>query len=206
MSILNQEKFNLLRNRVIFSALILVGVLSLIMAFKPEPARIKAQIQYLPTPTPFISPSPKATPIASILKRAILNLATKVQASPDPTYISAASPTPNPSVSQSEQKADSKKLQVNILINNNTEFSVLLEPGSNQCDVLSKALEQGKISSLNMRYDDNLKTYAIYQINGLGKENSVWWVYEVNGQSPSQGCSYIKASEGDQIKWRYIGS
>jgi len=39
-----------------------------------------------------------------------------------------------------------------------------------------------------------------------GKETSVWWTYTVNGQSPDQGCSFIKTKNNDSVEWKYIGS
>ena len=96
--------------------------------------------------------------------------------------------------------------QINVSINNSLNFTLDIEDGANQCDVLSKALADGKISSLNMKYDGNLGTYAVYQINGIGKETSVWWTYTVNGQSPDQGCSFIKTKNNDSVEWKYIGS
>jgi len=109
-----------------------------------------------------------------------------------------SNPTPTP--------VDTSTSQVNLSINGGSSFSVVVNKDANQCDVLSKALEQGKISILDMRYDKTYETYAVYQINGIGKENSVWWVYTVNGHSPSQGCSYIKANNDDKVEWKYVGS
>lgn len=57
-----------------------------------------------------------------------------------------------------------------------------------------------------MRYNNDLGSYGVYQINGIGKDNAIWWTYTVNGQSPSQGCSYIKANNNDKVEWKYIGS
>ncbi len=134
-------------------------------------------------------------------------------------------PSPTPSITQTTNFSDTpisetsqitspstiplpttQIIQVNLSINASSSFAVFVSEGANQCDVLSKALADGKISSLNMRYDSNFETFAVYQINGLGKENSVWWTYLVNGQSPNQGCSFIKVKNNDSVEWRYIGS
>ncbi len=114
---------------------------------------------------------------------------------------SAASPTVQPTTQPSVQT-----FQVNLSINGSSVGSVTLDQGANQCDVLSRAKDQGKISSLLMKYDNNLGTNGVYQINGQGKENSVWWVYKVNGQSPGQGCSLVKANSGENIEWSYQGN
>jgi hypothetical protein len=57
-----------------------------------------------------------------------------------------------------------------------------------------------------MRYNADYGTNAVYQINGIGKENAVWWGFKVNGQSPTQGCSYIKVNNGDNVLWEYAGN
>ncbi len=122
------------------------------------------------------------------------------QTGSNPTVIqnSSAQPTTPPTVTVAENK-------VSVSINGTSSFEVKVAVGSNQCDVLSKASQDGKIS-LNMRYDNSLGSNAVYQINGLGRDNSVWWTYTVNGQSPSQGCSFVKANNGDNVEWKYIGS
>src|SRR3989344_15428 len=43
------------------------------------------------------------------------------------------------------------------------------------------------------------------QINGVGKGDSVWWTYKVNGKRPSAGCSQVKANNNDNVVWEYIG-
>lgn len=98
------------------------------------------------------------------------------------------------------------KLKVNLTVNGSGAFPVEVSSGANQCDVLSQALAIGKIQSLNMRFNSDMGTYAVYQINGIGKDNSVWWTYKVNGQSPQQGCSYVKVNNGDNSEWSYIGN
>lgn len=102
--------------------------------------------------------------------------------------------------------SNSTTFEVFLKVNGTSVGNVNLPQGSNQCDVLNKALEQGKITSLNMKYDSNYGSYAVYQINKIGNLSSVWWVYKVNGQSPSKGCSYISANSADNIEWEYVGS
>jgi hypothetical protein len=118
------------------------------------------------------------------------------QQASQPTATAVPQPTSAPAV---------KTFQVNLKINGSSVGNVDMQEGNNQCDVLSRAKDQGKISSLTMRYINDLGTYGVYQINGIGQENTVWWVYKINGQSPSQGCSYIKANSGDSVEWEYKG-
>ncbi|MBI5451907.1 DUF4430 domain-containing protein [Candidatus Gottesmanbacteria bacterium] len=122
-----------------------------------------------------------------------------------PKVANAQSNTVSPTVQPTSQPAI-QTFQVSLLINGSAVGTVTLDQGANQCDVLTKAKDQGKISSLLMKYDSSLGTNGVYQINGQGKENSVWWVYKVNGQSPGQGCSLVKANNGDKIEWSYQGS
>lgn len=164
-----------------------------------------------PSPTPeeikvAAKVSPKAAAIAyktSISSPSPIATSQPVQgATQEPSPVPTSTPTPTPTATPSVVN----NYQVNVSVTSGGSFSVTIPEGSNQCEVLSKALEQGKISSLNMRFESNFGSNAVYQINGLGKENSVWWGYKVNGQSPSQGCSYIKANSGDNIEWEYKGS
>lgn len=201
----------LLLNRLILIALIILGIISGILAVNSwqtdnrlkntqavvEGAKLQIKSEEAET-------SDKVEPTSSLTS-------TKSIPTPTPTSI----PAPSQSSSSTDQVSNSPTPtassntsfeQVNLSINGSSSLTIAVNKVSNQCDVLSKALEQGKISSLNMRYDKTYETYAVYQINGIGKENSVWWVYTVNGQSPSQGCSYIKTNSGDNIEWKYIGS
>lgn len=117
-----------------------------------------------------------------------------------PTNIPAPEPTSIPTTSTPQN------FKISLTINGSSVGSIDVSQGANQCDVLSQALSQGKIQSLNMRYNNDLGTNAVYQINGIGKENSVWWTFKVNGQSPNQGCSYIKVGDNDNVEWSYIGN
>ncbi len=123
----------------------------------------------------------------------------------EPTNTPAPQPTNTPPPAETSTKEE-QGLAVSLNINGSLVGSFGIPQDSNQCDVLTHALSQGKIQSLNMRFNNDLGTNAVYQINGIGKENTVWWTFKVNGQSPSQGCSYIKANNGDNIVWEYIGN
>jgi hypothetical protein len=131
------------------------------------------------------------------------SLGTVIIATPNPTGTIASTTTNQNSSSTNNQQ---NSIKVNLSINDGSSFSVEIPSGSNQCDVLTKAKSDGKISSLNMKYISDMGSYGIYQINGIGKENQVWWVYKVNGQSPSQGCDHVKANNNDSISWKYLGS
>jgi len=114
--------------------------------------------------------------------------------------------TPTPTRPIQPTPTDSTKLSISLSISGSSVGSFDIPQDSNQCDVLSQALAQGKIQSLNMRYNNDMGTNAVYQINGIGKENAVWWTFKVNGQSPIQGCSYIKVNNGDNVLWEYVGN
>ena len=92
---------------------------------------------------------------------------------------------------------------------NDTKPTSQITPSStpkNHCQVLEAALAQGKLSSLNLKFFPSLSSYAVYQINGLGDTNQVWWTYSVNGQQPPYGCSQVMVNQGDVIHWTYAGS
>lgn len=122
------------------------------------------------------------------------------QAVVQPTNTPAPQPTSVPPTSAPQN------LKISLSIAGSSVGTFDIPQGSNQCDVLTQALSQGKIQSLNMRYNADYGTNAVYQINGIGKENAVWWGFKVNGQSPTQGCSFIKVNDGDNVLWEYIGN
>jgi hypothetical protein len=95
-------------------------------------------------------------------------------------------------------------ISVSLSINGQAQGHVQLSSGSTQCDVLSQALAQGVIHSLDMRYSSQLGTEGIYVINGIGDPSTVQWVYEVNGSYPDHGCGYVTARAGDSINWKHI--
>ena len=149
--------------------------------FVQPTSRLKySQISFAPTITPKLQP---------LTEKAISqNTATPTQ-----------NPTPLPTQSLTTY-------QVNLSINGSASFNVNVSKDANQCDVLQNALSQGKISSLNMRYDTTFQTYGVYQINGIGQGNQIFWVYKVNGTSAPKGCSFIPVNQNDTIEWKYIGS
>ncbi|MEK7177797.1 MAG: DUF4430 domain-containing protein [Patescibacteria group bacterium] len=97
-------------------------------------------------------------------------------------------------------------LKVSLTVNSISIGSIDMKSSQNHCDVLSEALSQKKIKSLDMRYNKDFKTSVVYQINGIGKKDSVWWGFKINGKSPDQGCSYIKVKNGDSSDWSYLGN
>jgi len=95
-------------------------------------------------------------------------------------------------------------VEVSLSINDVYKGEVSLAATGTQCDVLQKALEAGVITSLDMRYSAQYKTYAIYVINGQGDPGAIWWTYSVNGKSPPYGCSKTKVAQGDSVNWKYV--
>jgi len=80
-----------------------------------------------------------------------------------------------------------------------------LPQGSDHCAVLTKAFAEGKISGLDMRYDEKYQTNGVFVVNGIGKTDSPWWVYEINGSDAPAGCTQVKVNQGDKIVWEYLG-
>ncbi len=150
-----------------------------------------------PAPTPKISPTPIPTTLLQKMS---------------PTAV-AEEPTPTPAsiiieITTSQQQSSTQVAQpvVHVSVSGGNSFDLQIASDANQCDVLTKAQADGKISDLSMKFDSSLGSYGVYKINGLGKDNAVWWTYSVNGQDPPKGCSFIKANNDDHIVWKYIGS
>ena len=160
-------------------------------------------------PTAVITQAPTKTPNpTNSFKHQIVAPSSTPVTSTQASSNNQQNPTSTQAPQQNSQTSNNstQAFQVNLKINGSPVGSIDLSEGANQCDVLTLAKDQGKISSLLMKYDNSLGTHGVYQINGQGKENSIWWTYKVNGQSPSQGCSYIKANSGDSAEWEYVGN
>ncbi len=97
-------------------------------------------------------------------------------------------------------------ISLNLSIDSQVKGMVMVTAGSSQCNVLSQALAEGVISSLDMRYSSQYGTEGVYVIDGLGDPGTVWWTYKVNGTPPPYGCSYTTAHNGDSVNWQYVKS
>ncbi|PJA55894.1 hypothetical protein CO165_01150 [Candidatus Roizmanbacteria bacterium CG_4_9_14_3_um_filter_33_18] len=120
-----------------------------------------------------------------------------------PIQLTKLSNTPSPTVVPTKTE---QNVKVSLSINDLPAGQVDMKSNQNHCDVLSEALSQKKIKSLDMRYNKDFKTSVVYQINGIGKKDSVWWGFKVNSKSPDQGCSYINVKNGDSSDWSYLGN
>ena len=82
-----------------------------------------------------------------------------------------------------------------------SSFSVELTDGMSVCDVLQKAKDDGKISSLTIddSYLSTLKSKYVSEINKY-KNN---WTFTVNGNSPL-GCSLSYPKPNDIIVWKFL--
>lgn len=140
---------------------------------------------------------------------------------PPPTAPPTPKPSPNPQTqttnphtqganapttpaTETADKPQPATIAVSLSINGSRKGEVSIEPGKNHCDVLNQALADGTIDSLDLRWNAAWKTYGVYKINGQGEDNTINWVYEVNGKSPHVGCSLAKPAAGDTINWKYL--
>lgn len=169
---------------IYFSPRYFLGIEKKIIAYKQE------KIQ--PTPTGIATQEPSVEDAAHSLPLV------------SPTEIPPS--TTQPTSVQAPTSVPATTFSVNLSLNGSSVGQITMKNGQNQCDVLQNALSQGKIQSLNMRYDNSLGTNGVYQINGVGKDNAVWWTYKVNGTEPGQGCSYVHADSNESIEWDYIGN
>jgi len=167
-----------------------------------------------PTPEPAVlavtsapSPEPTDTPTPTTAQKNIFTKKTQPTSTPTPTPTTSPQARTNPETqaTSTPTPTPTQSITVAVQINSDPSFSLSINSGQNHCDVLSSALSQGKLSSLNMQYNPSFGSYAVYQINGLGTEGQVWWTYSVNGQNPPLGCSHITANNGDSIHWSYAG-
>lgn len=110
----------------------------------------------------------------------------------------------SPTATNTSEVQVSQNLKVMLSINSVSKGTISMTAGSNQCQVLGQALQQGFIQSLDMRYSEQYKTMAVYVINGLGESNEIWWTYSVNGKPPPFGCSKMTVRNGDQVNWWYV--
>lgn len=167
-----------------------------------DTAAIKTESKSLPTPlfTPgkkllgLIQPlaTPKQTLTINQEKKSEINISpTKGAVNPTQTPIPTSEPTIN-------------VLQVNLEIKNgdsSSNFSIGISENMNVCDVLSKARDEGKISSVSFddSYMETFKSKFVTEINGI-KSN---WVFKVNGTSPL-GCSLYTVKNSDKIEWETL--
>lgn len=118
-------------------------------------------------------------------------------------FYTKPSDTPSPTIAPTKTE---QNVKVSLSINGLPVGQIDMKSSQNHCDVLSEALSQKKIKSLDMRYNKDFKTSVVYLINGIGKRDSVWWGFKINGKSPDQGCSYINVKNGDSSDWSYLGN
>lgn len=126
--------------------------------------------------------------------------ATNRSGSPASTSATTAAANSQPAAAPAAQPS---AISVTLSVNGSGKGQVRLTAGSNQCDVLTQARAEGVISSLNMRYNSQYGSEAVYVIDGIGDPGTVNWTYAVNGTPPPYGCSFAQAHNGDSVNWQY---
>jgi hypothetical protein len=210
------QKFSFFKSPWVIAAFICFAIAFAIPFFAPKTTDVKGvSKKATPTPTHSASSGQAATSteavsetgwIASPTHSASSGQATATSVPQQAASTATTTPTHSASSGQAQQSQTVETFQVHLSINGSSVGDVTMQKDQNQCDVLTRAKEQGKISQLLMKYDNSLGTNGVYQINGTGKENAVWWTYTVNGIFPGQGCSYVKANSGDTVVWEYQGN
>ena len=121
------------------------------------------------------------------------------------SYTGQAASATSPGTAQTASGASpgSAIVTVSLSVNGSYAGRVTLPGSDNQCDVLSEALSEGVINYLDMRYDPQNRSYAVYVINNIGDSSSVWWTYTVNG-GWVPGCSSTPVHNNDSVNWQYI--
>lgn len=173
---------------------------------------VKKTVQAVPSPTAIAkvavsSPStgPVQSPVSSPKNTQIAE-STKPSSTPIPVNTASVTPsvTPSPSVDPSVTPVPSPVQSVATLSikspSGDSSFQISVSGNMNVCDLLQKARDEGKISSLT--FDDSylsaFNSRYVIELNGLRNN----WTFKVNGQSPL-GCSLITVSPNDQIVWEY---
>ncbi len=160
--------------------------------------------------TGYVTKTATTKPIQIVSNQTVLGQSTSHPQSTTPAPKSPSPPsgppksTPAsapPSIASSQPATT---ISASLTINDSSKGHITLPANSNQCDVLTQALKNGQLSSLDMRYSSQYGTYAVYVIDGIGDSNSVWWTYKVNGKSPPYGCSQQPVHDGDAVTWRYV--
>ena len=157
-----------------------------------------------------VTKTPTATSTSTPSPRSVLPLAASPTlppaGGPTTSTLSQTTSTTSTTTANAAPASNPQGNQINVSVTGSSSFTETVPDGSNQCDILTHAQQDGKISQLLMKYDASLGSYGVYQINNLGKNNQVWWTYKVNDQSPPLGCNHIKANNGDSVEWIYVGS
>ena len=179
--------------------------LSIVFAYKNRAVQNKAVLS-LSTPTATITGivSNTATPAVTITYRQ-LPTSTPVPAKKIEEQIVNQIPSNIPillPITAAEPTQAAKLVNVEITAGGNTSsFSLEFTNSINVCDVLEKARNEGKITSLTID-DSYMKTFNskyVKELNGY-KDN---WTFTVNGNSPL-GCSLYNVNDGDSIVWKSL--
>ena len=179
--------------------------LSIVFAYKNRAVQNKAVLS-LSAPTATITGivSNTATPAVTITYRQ-LPTSTPVPAKKIEEQILKHIPSNTPillPITAAEPTQAAKLVNVEITAGGNTSsFSLEFTNSINVCDVLEKARNEGKITSLTID-DSYMKTFNskyVKELNGY-KDN---WTFTVNGNSPL-GCSLYNVNDGDSIVWKSL--
>ena len=153
-----------------------------------------------PSVKPSIKPSPSPIPPGSTAPGPSTSSSPAVlgatSSSPSPSTSPVPSPSPNPNPSP---LASISTQTVNLEIQGSS-FTVEISGDLNVCQVLEKAKDQGKISSLTLddSYMSSMNSQYVREINGMSNN----WTFKVNGNSPL-GCSLYQVKPGDQIVFKF---
>ena len=201
---------------IVLTGLTLTGAftygLSLVLPpLESNPVKSISLTETDPTPTPapqdskLDSVSITITPTSTPTTLSANDTNPTSQITPSSTPIPTNPPSPTSTTPPTTTPAPTARLQLTLQIDNDPPFNLEVDSPKNHCQVLEAALAQGKLSSLNLKFFPSLSSYAVYQINGLGDTNQVWWTYSINGQQPPYGCSQVMVNQGDVIHWTYAG-
>lgn len=98
-------------------------------------------------------------------------------------------------------KSDSEYIPSNGVILDRTEFAI--EEGDSVYDILNEAAQKYHIQVENNGTRDMVYIAGINYLYEFDFGDLSGWVYHVNGEAPSVGCSEYVLTDGDEIAWLY---
>jgi hypothetical protein len=182
------KKINLSKPTLYLSGFLAVILLGSVLFFRLLllPAQPQLEIQKtevlgentaaLPSLSPSTEPSPSAKPSV----KPVVKVSVKPSLSP--------SPSPSPVVQTANVDVQG------------SSFTVEVSGDLNVCQVMQRARDQGKISSLTLddSYMSSMNSQYVREMNGMSNN----WTFKVNGNSPL-GCSLYQVKPDDQIVWKF---
>lgn len=150
---------------------------------------------------PSASPSPSPSPAASAVSGSSSGSSPAVLGtSTSPSPSASPSSNPSPPAGGSPSPSPTPSIQTVSVEVQGSSFTLEISGDLNVCQVMQRARDQGKISSLTLddSYMSSMNSQYVREMNGMSNN----WTFKVNGSSPL-GCSLYQVKPNDQIVWKF---